>query len=535
MDEVEWHERPGDKKFNNSIVIMRDRREKADPGKTYIRLRLPSLQGLIGNCLGYNWNPRKGDLVYVLFYQERKGIILGSGWNWGQVPPCRPSPYDIVCKGGQWLEPKQDNWGDFYNDYYPEAKKPFCFRWWHGPVLGHTGPGRDWCFLFDYCRMGDAVPDCRNCKTIDSICRDLNHYIKVYSSETESRKAYPLRGEYHNPSGSYWLFEGCDKPSNDYTSEVHTEGKGYWRIQGATDETHLKGHLQHSPNGNMDIHSETSDPSDNTGARVKVFSHADSGDIAAEVQWFDTGSYIRIMKSGEIILHSPSKITLDAPLIDALTNLVHDHGAMQIDAVCSHAACSCLGAQDLSSYTKSDPNNKLTVSPSQASCAGLTCNESAYICKDFSEDYFQNNRIVFDVNVSACSGGGCGCCGMSNNNAADVLEALGYKLVCEAIDDSGLKLKLLLLNGQTVVASDATPISTGTQYYCALKKAKGENAASLDVYTDQNMTQKLDTLSISDANIPSSCRYLYGLSSLNSGQADKTISCSIGNVNVSSH
>ena len=95
------------------------------------------------------------------------------------------------------------------------------------------------------------------------------------------------------------------------------------------------------------------------GARIKVFSHEDTGDIAAEMIWFDAGDpYVRIMKNGEIIIRtpakitiestgdevlikSPTKITLDAPLVEE----THDNkvdGDNTIVGFCTHDGCSCI-------------------------------------------------------------------------------------------------------------------------------------------------------------------------------------------------
>ena len=200
VDNVEWHKEPNDHQFNTVTVVMRDRAMKHDASKSYYRAKLPVLQNFEGgNHLGGNFTPRKGDLVYVLFYKEREGIVLGNAWSWAEYPICRPTPYDIAFKGGQWTEPYQDDNGDFPRQPYPAGKKPFCFRWFHGPVTGSTGPGRDWAWLFDYCHMGDETPSCKACKDIDSIVRDGNHGMKFYSSETESKVANPLRGEYFAP------------------------------------------------------------------------------------------------------------------------------------------------------------------------------------------------------------------------------------------------------------------------------------------------------------------------------------------------
>jgi len=339
VDEILWHKEPNDKRFNAVIVIMRDRSKKGDQKKEYIRLRLPVLQNFIGgHCGGFNWNPRVGDLVYVFFYHERKGVVLGNVWNWGEYPVCRPTEYDIANKGGQFMAPYQDGWGDFPIQPYPKLKKPYCDRWFHGPVKGTTGRGRDWARVYDYCQEGDATPDCSICKTIDSIGRDNNSWDKVYSHETESCEAPSKRRELHVPCGSCIRFE-----SETGQSVVYSEGLGHIQIQGATCEDCPKGHLTHYPDGSWEVQSETSSMKDNLpcGARVRVYSHESEGDIAAEMIWYDAGNpFIRIMKDGEIIIHSPTKITLDAPLVEEThDNLVS--GDNTVTGFCSHGGCSC--------------------------------------------------------------------------------------------------------------------------------------------------------------------------------------------------
>ena len=70
VDKVYWHKSKDDKDFNVCDVVMRDRRALSDPDFHYVRERLNSLQGMVGHCFGWPWNPRKGDLVKVLFYQR---------------------------------------------------------------------------------------------------------------------------------------------------------------------------------------------------------------------------------------------------------------------------------------------------------------------------------------------------------------------------------------------------------------------------------------------------------------------------------
>jgi len=322
VDSIQWHKEPDDDRFNTATVIIRDRAELT---KVDYREEVSCLQSFVGNYLGRNWNPREGDIVLVWFYQERRGIILGTLWSWAQYPVCRPSPYDLVDKGGQWIKPERVKVGDdsqltdFLKYPYPEARKPYCFRWFHGPVTGHTGPGRDWCWMFDYCRLGDAEPDCRNCKTIDSIQRLKNQFFKFYSEETESRKAYPYRAEFHAHCGSYWMFESKERPSSEYASEIYTEGEGYWTVQGAKIENGievLKGHIRHSPDGSMEGHSATPETSqeDNVGHRWKVYSPdstiSDSrGPIAAELVNLEKKALVRIYKDGSARMVSANDVT----------------------------------------------------------------------------------------------------------------------------------------------------------------------------------------------------------------------------------
>ena len=348
VDKVHCHKEPYDKKFNTVDVVMRDRADKDDPNP--IRKQLPVLQNMLGgHCGGYNWTPRVGDLVWVFFYAGRQGIVLANAWGWHEYPVCRPGPYDIADKNSQWLEPFRDIKGDFIRQPYPKLKKPYCFRWFHGPVTGSTGKGRDWAWLFDYCQEGDGKPECDLCKTIDSISRDGNRGFKFYSHETESKVAHPLRDLFFNESGSFWMFDAkscadCSECDGSCCSEMYTEGRGYWTIQGAIDYQTLRGHLRHNPYGSMDLHTETEDlpiESETSGVRVAVVSALDSGpDFAWEIKDFLTNAYAKAFKDGKIKIESQSQITLKAPAI-ILDGNVHITGNNQIDGSCAHGSCSC--------------------------------------------------------------------------------------------------------------------------------------------------------------------------------------------------
>jgi hypothetical protein len=318
---VNNHTSPDDRRFNTVNVIMRDRVSKSDEYRFRKQVIVPP-NYLGGHCMGATRSPRVGDVVLVCFYGDREAYVIGPAWSWAEYPVCRPTPYDIVDKGGQWMKPYQDEWGDFPKQPYPETKKPYCFRWFHGPTKGTTGPGRDWCWLFDYCQMGDGTPSCKGCQTIDSIQRLKNQYFKFYSEETESRKAYPYRAEFHAHCGSFWMFESKDRPSEEYTSEVYTEGEGYWTLQGAKIENGtevLKGHVRHSPNGTMEGHSATSpdeSQEDSLGSRWKVYSPDDTtadqhGMIAAELINLEKKALVRIYKDGSVRVRASTDISGD--------------------------------------------------------------------------------------------------------------------------------------------------------------------------------------------------------------------------------
>ena len=366
VDKVYWHETKDDKDFNVCDVVMRDRRALSDPDFHYVRERLNSLQGMVGHCFGWPWNPRKGNLVKVLFYQNRKGLILGTVASRAEHPVCRPDPYTQRIKLCQWQKPYQDERKDFPRQPYPEGKKPVCLNWQHGEPLGETGPGRDVWMVFDYCHQGDEEPSCENCKNIDYCKREENHWWKFYSEETKSEEALPLRGEYHAPCGSCIRFESSDDGTDGITSKEYTEGKGFIRIMNATAEDEKKGHVDFHPDGSIEIQSSTNDSENETGTRAKVYAPDDPSGIAFEAVQLDTDASIRIYQDGKMTLQgvnskltfdgaqnkitmdcganleisASEKISLDAPLVEYAQDL-KVKGNMEISGSCTCSSPPC--------------------------------------------------------------------------------------------------------------------------------------------------------------------------------------------------
>lgn len=305
------------------------------------------LQTFVGNCFGEPYIPRVGDLVAVLFMYNEKPLVLGPVATIQQPPVMRAptsedAKYDYVNKWCQWLRPEKDKNYDYFN--HPQGKKPICFKRFHGPVTGSTGIGRDEMTVWD-CQKGDADPTCTACSNIDSVPRSGEQWHKIYSTQTESEEAYNSRMELHARCGSYFRIESDNSSEHCSSSTEYSEGKGHIRIGNAVTESTKKGHLNYHPTGTIDIHSvheEVPIASESEGTRVIVVSPEDSSvSYAVESKDFETGAFIRIMKDGTIHASSPSKITIDAPLIDEITELVHNYGNQQIDGTCTHGSCSC--------------------------------------------------------------------------------------------------------------------------------------------------------------------------------------------------
>ncbi len=439
VDKVNWHKEPNDKKFNTVDVIMRDRADKEDPNP--IRKQLPVLQNLLGgHCGGYNWNPRVGDLVWVFFYGGRQGIVLANAWGWHEYPVCRPVPYDIADKNGQWQKPFQDKYGDFIRQPYPKLKKPYCFRWFHGPVTGSCGPGRDWAWMLDYCQEGNNRPECDLCDKIDSISREGNRGFKFYSEETESEVAPPYRDLFFSECGSFQMFDSKEGPSSDIFSKF----RGYWTIQGATDFQDLKGHLRHYPDGTIEIHSKTEwedFPDEATGVRCICTVPESSVDWAWEAIDFESGSYIRIMKDGTIILHSSTGIILDAPQVTETGDNLTE-GDNKIDGSCAHSSCSCpCGGGSCGGAAGSMEDVVAAIQAIQETqAAEESCSSALTSC------------CISDGEV--CTSGGSACCsGSSGSEGMD--EALNS---CCTIGDEMVFFDNTLVTTEELSASDAAAL-----------------------------------------------------------------------------
>lgn len=373
---VQCREDPGSTLWNTVTVRIRSTKtrmsktnnkgEAGDPYKV-MHYYCTVLQGYSQKWAGHPYTPRIGDMVAVLFIFNQKPLVLGTVYTNTQDPVCRApfdkkswakidARYDDVDKWCQWERPTF-NENQEVTEHQP-GKNPICKKRFHR--------SRDQIHTTQ-CREGNKDP-CHTCDELDHIKRVSNQWEKIYSDVTKSidpehpylpsSRIHTLRRhEWHEPSGSYMVLQNSPAGDDDF-------GKGLIRIENAQGECDIKGHINMRPTGTIDVHGkyngkEVGVPSENTGARMMVVAN-DDGDFseAYEAIYFEKDAYIRIMKDGQIIIRTPykitvestgdevhvkaaTKITLEAPLIDEITDLVHNYGEQQIDEFCTHDGCSC--------------------------------------------------------------------------------------------------------------------------------------------------------------------------------------------------
>ena len=329
------------------------------------------LQGYNQKWAGRPWTPRIGDLVAVLFIYNQMPLILGTVYSLAQDPVCR-APFDIkkynaidaryddVNKWCQWEDPI---WNDQLEvvEHFP-GKHPICDKTFHR--------NRDQIYVTD-CLEGNKSA-CKCCTYLDHVKRTGNQWEKIYSCDTDSKDCcHPYipgcvekakrRHEWHEPSGSYFVFQ--NNPCGDLDF-----GKGLVRLGNATCECNQKAHINLDPRGTVDIHTKnekaTPYAAENEGTRMSVVSLDDATvDHSFEAIDFNVNSWIEILKTGTILLNSldyASYIRLlgtnnqveiygtnyitevaaisiqnQSPLI------VEDCSTHQITGFCSHGGCSC--------------------------------------------------------------------------------------------------------------------------------------------------------------------------------------------------
>lgn len=179
------------------------------------------------------------------------------------------------------------------------------------------------------------------------------------------------------------------------------------------------------------------------------------------------------------------------------------------------------GTEDFTTYTEVDPGSDLVVTSDIITITAMPCNVDSYIYKDFGADYWTSFSISFQVKWDGDTGEQPYFYGPSFADSVGSLKgSTGKKIVTRfSIYNTSLMVSLHVMDGIYDYSYDYKMTTGPVDLYCVMTHAQGSNLAYLYIYTDAAMTQLLDTLAINHAYVNHSFRYLYAMSSYNSGSA----------------
>jgi hypothetical protein len=179
---------------NTVTVKIRDNIGYYTPCAQIDRQRVFQIQDYMGHHYGHPTHPRVGDLLWVLFYQNEKAIILGPCPSWEQLPVCRQHDDDQVYKYCQHELPTAvDQCGDITGQF-PEPHWPVCWKFF----------GKDRCSLtVSECPLGEATPSCEVCKDLD----DITNYSKSFKWYSSTHPSHPDRVRWSHKKGQFIQME----------------------------------------------------------------------------------------------------------------------------------------------------------------------------------------------------------------------------------------------------------------------------------------------------------------------------------------
>jgi len=165
--------------------------------------------------------------------------------------------------------------------------------------------------------------------------------------------------------------------------------------------------------------------------------------------------------------------------------------------------------EDLTTYTETDPNSRITVAASKITCAALTRNEAARVSYDFGADYFNAIYIQCAAKLTASVGVSSVIsviCVTNNDTHGAILATTDINVaLCEPADGT---YRIYLARGP-FTASAYQDISIDTLYYLTLRRAAASDTIYLDIHSDAARTSLVKTISIS--GIGTETRYRYAM------------------------
>ena len=176
--------------------------------------------------------------------------------------------------------------------------------------------------------------------------------------------------------------------------------------------------------------------------------------------------------------------------------------------------------EDFTTYTEVDPNNHISVEAKKITHQAFR-NESAYVYKDFGENYFGDFTHKLEVQSDYYQAYGSGVAWMLANDIGDALTLKNNNKTAVNItlyrDGSGNRYIMLreIYQGEYNQAY-WTGAEANTKYYLTVKKQG--TSLTLEIYSDAERTNLLKTLSVT-LHGDWKFRYLYGCSTLNDGSS----------------
>lgn len=175
-----------------------------------------------------------------------------------------------------------------------------------------------------------------------------------------------------------------------------------------------------------------------------------------------------------------------------------------------------MAVEDLTTYTETDPNSRITVTSARSSWASLTKNEDAFVYKDkgvahFSGDY----EHLVTAYLDACDLNSLVLCWALTNLVDDLrgIDDGGGDEHCVGLrspSSGNYEVKLYELYSGSL-AGDAYVCSLDTAYYLKIKRDEGTGANGTlycYIYSDSARTNLLDTLTLA-LNEKEDFRYIY--------------------------
>lgn len=179
-----------------------------------------------------------------------------------------------------------------------------------------------------------------------------------------------------------------------------------------------------------------------------------------------------------------------------------------------------MAIEDFTTYTKTDPNSRLTVTGSKIAAARLRRNESVFVYDDKGVDHFDALDVDFEVfQDSAGVEDGRASIGFSdtiNDCTAWEPDAVHCEIVDQGSRATAVGPLFFLFRGAHEAADSTTNLSEDTVYYCTLSRAAGSDTVTLKIYSNTSRTTLVDTLTVTGYR-RAKYRYAFGMVNRNDG------------------